>query len=351
MTARLRALQSAPRLDVALLVLAVAVVVAAPLIDVSSSWAHVDWNGYADAARRWLDGGLLYGSGQLDGPYHPFENSGPGFSYPPPAVLLFAPFVGPGYGAWAAANAAVLVSGVIAMAVREFGQRGALAAALMLLVLAVSRPYLEGLAVGNVNVALAGLFAWAWASGRGSRALPLIAVAGGLVKPFLGALVFWTDRRGVILSMLSAIAIATGLVVVTLPVFGIGLWRDYLTLGRNVQPLCDTSLRPLMCALLPYAGGATVFVIVAYGVIVSSLAVWAESELLGFALIVIAMLGVQFELFNHSFLYAMVLGFAAVSRLVKVLAARRQAAVPRSPAPWAEPAGATEPPAPPGSPR
>jgi hypothetical protein len=344
--ARLRALVLTSRLELLLLAVGLLVFALAPILDVSSTWEHIDWNGYADSARRWLNGGFLYGSGQLTGPYHPFENGGPGFSYPPAAVLLFVPFVGPGYPAWAIVNAAILATGVIALATREFQRHAPVAAALMLVVLALTRPYIEGLAVGNVNVALAGLFAWAWAFGRGSNALPGVAVAGGIVKPFLGALVFWTDRQHVIVSMLKAIVIAAAVVLVTLPIFGIGPWRDFLTTGRNVQPSCDVSLRAPMCALLPIAGPVTVFVFVAYGVVVSSLAVFARSELLGFAFIVVAMLGAQFEIFNHSFLYAIILGFASASRLATRLADRWSpsplgsvAAAPREPMGTLEPQG------------
>jgi hypothetical protein len=313
-----------PRGELVVLAAAILAMAIIPILDYSSSWAHVDWDSYALGTRHWLETGQLYGAGQLDGPYQPFVNGGAGFSYPPPAVLLFVPFLSVGYLGWAIANTFVLVSGVIAIASREFNRHSALAAALMLLVLAQSRQYIEGLAVGNVNIALAGLFAWTWAFGRGSKAPAYLAVAGGVVKPFLGALVFFTDRRHLLSSIARAAALAIVVVVVTLPFLGTRPWTEYLTVGGNTQPLCSVSLRPLMCVVQPIAGNATTIVIVAYGLIVAALATIAESELLAFALIVMAMLGVQFELFNHSFLYALIFLFAATSRLAQWLQVRFQ---------------------------
>jgi hypothetical protein len=50
-----------------------------------------DWAFYMDLARRWLETGVLYGDRQLTGlPYHVLVNVDN--LYPPPAILLFAPF-------------------------------------------------------------------------------------------------------------------------------------------------------------------------------------------------------------------------------------------------------------------
>jgi len=50
-----------------------------------------DWEFYVSLGRQWLDTGVLYGERQLSGmPYHVLVNVDN--LYPPPAILLFAPF-------------------------------------------------------------------------------------------------------------------------------------------------------------------------------------------------------------------------------------------------------------------
>jgi hypothetical protein len=58
--------------------------------EVSAS-VGVDFILYRDATSRWLSGGEFYGAFQLAGPYDAYGL--PSILYPPPALLLFAPFV------------------------------------------------------------------------------------------------------------------------------------------------------------------------------------------------------------------------------------------------------------------
>jgi hypothetical protein len=312
-----------PKWHLALLIGAGIALIVLPVMDVARVYNHADWNTYEQAARRWLAGDALYSAEQLAGPYSPIEIVGTGYVYPPPSILLFATFLPVGYLGWTAINVLLLVSGLAAIAVRELGRHAVLGLAVMLVVLAGSRPYIEGIAVGNINLGLAGVFAWAWALGRGSRAVPVLAGIGSAIKLFPAALAFWATPRSAVRAVLTAAGVTSGLAVVTLPLVGLGAWQDYVTAARHAEPICTLSARPLACLVIPFAGDATTLVLLLAGAVLATVAVFARSDVIAFAMIVVAVLVTQLELFSHSFLFVMVLGFAALCRSMRVYSDRR----------------------------
>src|SRR5439155_6538123 len=138
---------------------------------------HIDWVSYSRAAQRFLDGQSIYIPEQLAGPYEMARIAGLGYVYPPPSILLFVPFLALGPTVWAVANAALFATGLAAMARVGFGQYAGFAFGIALLAAGLTTPYLDAVVMGNINLALAGLFAWTWALGRGSHPLGLLAAA------------------------------------------------------------------------------------------------------------------------------------------------------------------------------
>src|SRR5690349_5625316 len=141
---------------------------AAPVVDqqVPYEFRLIDWRSYAGAAARFLDGQSLYLASQLSGPYRMFDVAGAGYVYPPPSVLLFLPFLVLGPTGWGVANAALFAIGLGAIVRRDFGQAAPLVFGVALAIVSLTRPYLDGMATGNINVGLAGVFACCWALGR-----------------------------------------------------------------------------------------------------------------------------------------------------------------------------------------
>jgi len=196
-------------------VLGVLVYVLGPILDdrIPAVFRHIDWVSYSRAANRFLDGQPLYIPAQLAGPYQMADIAGLGYVYPPPSILLFVPFLAIGPTGWAVANAILFATGLAAMARRDFGRYAGLAFGIALLATGLTTPYLDAMVMGNINLALAGVFAWSWALGRGSRPIGWLAGAAGLVKLHPFALAAWTRpaeaRRsiGIALGLAAAIAI------------------------------------------------------------------------------------------------------------------------------------------------
>jgi len=267
----------------------------------SADVVHRDWTTYANAAARFLNHDALYSSMQLAGPYRGVDVAYSGFLYPPTAILVFAAALPFGPDAWTLLNATILGTGILA-ATRGRWWVGEIA----MLLFAVSRPYLEGAQVGNINVGLAGLVAWSWAWGRRPQ-LAVLAALAGLVKVFPAFLLAWPKpvRR----SMLTAAAIAVVVVSATLPILGIRSWLDYVVAGGNFVPTCDMAISPIACSV----GRPATLLLAGVLVVVST---FARHDLVAFGFIVTAMLVVQFEVFPHSALFLLVLGVVAASVLV-----------------------------------
>src|SRR5579859_7024799 len=70
----------------------VLVVLASEIAFVLVTMPHVDWQTYTNAWARLVHGGSIYGAMQLGGPYPLIDAVLVGYAYPPPAVVLMAPF-------------------------------------------------------------------------------------------------------------------------------------------------------------------------------------------------------------------------------------------------------------------
>lgn len=293
-------------------IVALTVYVVNPILDqrIPEMFRHIDWVSYSRAAQRFLDGQSLYSAQQLAGPYEMASVAGLGFVYPPPSILLFVPFLGLGPTVWAIANATIFATGLAAMARRDFGRFAGLAFGIALLGVGLSTPYLDAMVMGNITLALAGVFAWTWALGRGSRPIGWLAAAGGLIKLHPFALAGWTSPGHARRTIRTAVLVAAVVVLVTLPIVGIASWLDYERAVSNARPLCGYGFDAVACRLVPTLGGLAAPALVALAGLAVLVAIRVELDIVAFALIVIAVLVAQPEVFTHTLLLVEVLVFA-----------------------------------------
>lgn len=285
----------------------------------------VDWRTYALAAERFLAGEPLYAAAQLSGDYLMPRVVSIGYSYPPPSVLLFVPFQSAplGLAAWLALNAGLLVSGVAAMLRQAFRLPWPWAVALTAVSLAPFYPFAQGIAVGNVNVGLAGLMAWYWVAGRG-RWTGVAAGIGATIKVFPGFFALWSARRDGVQPVIVAAGTAVGLAVVTLPLFGIGTWIDFVTALANQRPTCWDGTISIACLLEPSLGpqagkliGIGLAVVFALGVVL------ARSPFVAFSCLAWAMLAPVTDGWAHYWLFVYVAIMAGLGYLATRSSARR----------------------------
>ena len=290
-----------------------------PILDerIPVVFRHIDWVTYSSAAERFLNGQPLYVASQLAGPYHMADVAGIGYVYPPPSVLLFVPFLALGPTAWAIANALLFASGIAAMAHRDFGRFAGLAFGIELLLIGLTAPYLDAMVMGNINLGLAGVSAWAWALGRGSRPIGWLAGLGGLVKLHPFGLVGWTRPLQARRTIAIALAMLVGLIVLTLPIVGLGSWRDYVTAAANARPLCGYGIDAVACSLTPSLGSLATPVLLAVSGALVLAAIWCTIDALSFALIVVAVLLSHPEVFTHTFVLVEVLTIAMLGTAVR----------------------------------
>src|SRR5688572_12873746 len=135
---------------------------------VLAQFGHVpfeDWWNASNAADRLLAGQPVYHPDQLAGAYNGPDYTLTGFAYPPPAAVLFIPFrgLGAGLALWHLVNIGLLLSGLAAILRAELGGSAGRALPLVIGGLLAFPPFATGVMWANVNVGLAGLFAWSWA--------------------------------------------------------------------------------------------------------------------------------------------------------------------------------------------
>ncbi len=290
-----------------------------PILDerIPTQFRHIDWVSYSSAARRFLAGEPLYITAQLAGPYRMADIAGLGYVYPPPSVLLFVPFLALGPTAWAIANALLFASGMAAIARREFGRYAGLALGVVLLASGLTSPYLDAMLMGNVSLGIAGLFAWAWALGRGSGPVGVVAAIGSLIKLHPFALAGWTRVADARRTIGLAVGVAGGLTFLTLPIVGVANWVDFGRAARNAVPLCGFGIDAVACQVRPVVGDLTTPILVMLSGLLVVAAIWARHDLVAFALIVTAVIVPHPEVFPHTFLLVEVLLFALVGSLVR----------------------------------
>lgn len=198
----------------------------AVLATAGSTWGY-DFQAYAQAARRLLDGQRLYDPGvDLAGGFAVYL-------YPPPFAIAFAPFtwMGDPLGlyAWTALLVGCTVASIAAMPVP------ATLRWVLLLLAGLDWPVLYSIKLGQVGPILLLLFVlgWRWVD-RPAGSGAAIGL-GALVKVQPALLGVWAVLTGRWRAALTGLGIAAGACLVTLPIVGLGAWKDYVSLLRRVS--------------------------------------------------------------------------------------------------------------------
>lgn len=228
-----------------------------------------DWQTAANAVARALDGQPLYTQTQLRGPYYMTDTVLKGWTYTPASVVALIPFGSQPAGlyAWIVLNVGLYVGGLAAILRRELGSFLPWPLALVLLGLAAFRPFEEGVVAGNVNVALAGLYALCWASDERSRWMAPAAGLAATFKVFPGLIVLWPMRAQGLRPLFVAAGVAIALSLLSLPIMGVDAWRDFVKAILNAQPPCQSyNAMSFACFFAPVTG-ATIGKLVGYAVV------------------------------------------------------------------------------------
>ena len=288
------------------------------LAEYQTTWDRhlVDWLTYANAVDRWLTGAPIYAPEQLAGPYKLTTAVLIGYAYPPPSLLLFLPFALIPFGGavWICANVALLVSGMLAITRRQLGSISPLAMVATLFVIAGFRPFAQGVIVGNANIGLAGLMAWAWALGRDGAWIGPAAGLVAFIKVTQASLVAWSARsaRATVAVALVMIAVA----VITLPLFTVDTWSHFATALSNAVPNCAPfGIYPysVACVAGHYVSPSIAKLIgLAIGVGLTALALVARPRLIVFALVILAAIAPVSDLHLHTAVYLLVLAWVAI---------------------------------------
>jgi len=217
-----------PRLADALMPVGSALLLAAMLALVLGSAGKTlgyDFEAYAGAARRLIDGERLY---------DPSVSAAGGFAiylYPPPFALAVAPLTlmpdAVARGVWVLAMALCLPLGAALLPVRRDVRW------LVVVLAALNWPFLYSVKLGQVGPLLFVLFAVAWRWRDRPISLGASIAVGGLVKIQPALIIAWAAVTG----RWRAVGIAVGVIAATAAVVtvftGIGVWFDYVTiLGR-----------------------------------------------------------------------------------------------------------------------
>jgi hypothetical protein len=281
----------------------------------------IDWATYSDALGRLLNGGHIYDSHQMTGPYTLPDITTTGYVYAPASLPLFAPFGSQpiGLAAWLTLNVAILVSGIYAILRRELGNDGILFLGIAILPVVLWIGFLNGLTAGNVTIGLSGVLAWAWAAGRGRTSAAAVAVIA-VAKMFPGVLVCWTTPSRLVRSVFTAGLIAGTWILITLPLVGLNSWADFIRAMGNGQPTCGWGTS-VPCLLEPALGVsiaklASIMLAGALGLG----AVFVRYDLLAFTMIALAWIVPLPDVIDYSLLPLAVVGvvvFAIAVRRVR----------------------------------
>jgi alpha-1,2-mannosyltransferase len=189
-----------------------------------------DYQAYAQAAQRLLEGRALYDSNvDLAGGFAIFL-------YPPPFALAVVPFAllpgSLGTWAWLGALMAAFLAGTAILPVRQ-GVRLAI-----VLLAALSLPFLYSVKLGQVEPLLYLCFAIGWRQLDEPLPLGLAVAAGALTKVQPALLFAWmgfTRRwRAFVVGLVACGGAALAATLIT----GVGTWTDYVALlGRVSQPV------------------------------------------------------------------------------------------------------------------
>lgn len=236
---------------------------------VAPPWS--DWQTEANAVNRVLDGEPLYAPDQLSGPYYMTSVILRGWTYPPASILILLPFKDEPLGLYLsiATNVGLYLGGLMLILRREFGRNWLpWPLAFVLLGLAVFRPFGEGVVAGNVNVALAGLYALCWASDERRRWIAPVAGIAATFKLFPGLMVLWAVRRQGLRPIFIALATFLVLCLLSVPLVGFQTWRDFFTTLVNAQPPCQSYNTLSFACIFSQLTGVTIAKLIGYGFVV-----------------------------------------------------------------------------------
>jgi len=248
-----------------LAILVFAGLVAATLAVAGDTWGY-DFQAYAHAARRLLDGQPLY---------DPSVDLAGGFAiylYPPPFAVAFVPFalLGDQLGlyAWTALLIGCTVAACALLPVPVPLRWG------MLLLAGLDWPVLYSIKLGQVGPILLLLFVLGWRWLDRQVGLGATIGIGTLIKvqpALLGVWAVLTERPR---AAVVAAAIVVGAVVVTLPLVGLTAWSDYVALLRTVSEPVTTPHNFTVGAVLYRAGvAADTATVIQWVVVAATLAI------------------------------------------------------------------------------
>jgi hypothetical protein len=239
---------------------------------------------YLKAGDRWLAGLPVYDPVPID--HAPADLSNYPFLYPPLTLPLF--------------GALSLLPFPVAIAIWVGGSAAALLAGLRCVgldwrwcaVVFAWPPVVQGLWVGNVAVPLFLFFAIApWR--------PAALAVGPIFKIYSGIAGLWLLRREHWRSLVVAVLAVVAAVALTLPLVGVGLWRDWLA-GLQAYQVSQQLLHNLYGFGLAGYVPSVVFVLVAAVVLVLALRVRDRRDQL--ARLAVATVTGSPSLFSHGFL-------------------------------------------------
>ena len=253
----------------------------------NGTWGY-DYEAYAHAAQRLLDGQPLY---------DPSVDLAGGFAiflYPPPFAVALVPFAllgePAGLVAWTALLIACVVGGIALMPV-SVSLRW-----LMLLLAAIDWPVLYSLKLGQVGPILLLLFVLGWRWLEQPLRLGATIAIGTLIKIQPALLGVWAILTGRPRAAAVAVGIVVAAVLVTLPLVGFGAWSDYVALLRTVSQPVTTPHNFTPGAVLYQAGvEAGTATIIQWFVVAATLAllVVAARALLAEASFMVAVVATQ----------------------------------------------------------
>lgn len=242
-----------------------------------------DWQTEANAVQRVFDHQPLYAPEQLSGPYYMTSVILRGWTYPPASIIPLIPFgsdpisvsVGGlafngdlGLWAWGILNIGLYIAGLAFILKRELGHIFPWPMAFVLLGLAAFRPFGEGVVAGNVNVALAGLYAFCWASDERRGWIAPVSGIAATFKLFPGLMVLWAVRALGIRPILIALSVFVGLCVASLALVPISTWHDFTTSLINAQPPCQSYNTLSFACIYEQLTGVTIAKFVGYGFVI-----------------------------------------------------------------------------------
>jgi Glycosyltransferase family 87 len=273
-----------------------------------------DWQHYAMAWNRVVAGGDLYHPSQLTGPFTFPSMLFIGWAYPPASVVFWAPFSTwpAGWVLWTTVNVGLFLTALWAAVTRTFPARRVEVMGFALIALSQYGPFVEAAQLGNADLALAGLFAWAWL--LGPRAAVIAGVLGGAAKIVPVGMLLFASRHGWRWTLYGIGALGA-IGVATLPLVGLDSWFEYASSLALATAPCAPE-RPHNVAIacqLAHPAARTIGILA--GMALSVGAGLVQSHFWAFALAVMAYPVANHDLRGHTWVVVLAVALAAVMEL------------------------------------